>query len=192
MRRLAIVMLAAAFVATALPGRASSASAARDPRTLSLVDQHGKHFRISDLAGAPVAITFVATRCSDACPIASAMFSKLQARLRKDRTKATLLTVTLDPTFDSPFVMAQYAHEWDADARTWRFVSGDPKAIRAMMGALGVVAVKGKDGVPDEHSSFIYVLDAQGRLAKTFLLSTNSVEDVAQSLRSQSPHAAKT
>ncbi|MEO6991879.1 MAG: SCO family protein [Candidatus Baltobacteraceae bacterium] len=194
MRRLALGLLAALLVGTMLPSpaRSAPASGARDPRTLALVDQHGKRFRIVDLAGHPVAITFVATRCTDACPIASAMFSRLQARLRRDGTKATLLTVTLDPGFDSPFVMARYAREWDADARTWRFVSGDPKAIGAMMRALGVVAVKGKDGIPDEHSSFVYVLDARGRLTRTFMLSTNSVEDVARALRSPSVRTAKT
>ena len=193
MRRLWVAVLTAVLLGAALPVPARSAPApAQDPRTLVLIDQHGKHFRIADLAGRPIALTFVATRCSDACPIASAMFSRLQARLHRDRVKATLLTVTLDPSFDSPFVMARYSREWDADARTWRFVSGDPKAIVAMMRALGVVAVKGKDGIPDEHSSFVYVLDGHGRLSKSFLLSTNSVEDVARELRSESAPAAKT
>lgn len=176
-------ILTVALVALACAFPAGASAARTDPRQITLVDQHGAAFRIADLAGRPVVATFVATRCSDACPIADAMFSRLQSRLRKDGTSAVLLTVTLDPRYDSPFVMARFAREYDADARTWRLASGDPKNVFALMRAFGVVARPDRNGVPDAHTSFVYVLDRHGRLDRTLLLSTNVVDEVAKLLR---------
>jgi len=156
---------------------------------VALVDQTGTKFRIADLAGRPAILTFVATRCSDACPIANAMFSRLHGRLSRDRTRVTLLTITLDPTYDSPFVMGRAAHQYDADARTWRFVSGSVGNVREVMSAFGVVATPDKHGVPEVHSSFVYVLDSRGRLARTLLLSSNLPDDAVAVLRG--PHAVR-
>jgi protein SCO1 len=165
------------------------ADARTDVAHTVLVDQSGSSFRITDLAGRPVVVTFVATRCTDACPIANAMFSRLQARLARDHTRAMLLTVTLDPAYDSPFVMARAAHQFDANPHTWRFVSGSNADVRSLMAAFGVTATPDRHGVPEEHSSFVYVLDGHGRLARSLLLSTNLADEVATLLHG--PHAVR-
>ena len=154
-----------------------------DPRAIPLVDQHGVRFKLNDLRGSPVLVTFVATRCSDACPIATAMYSRLNERLRHARVTATLVEVTLDPLYDTPFVMQQYANTYSAGSGSWRLASGSPADVRALMRAFGVSAVKGPDGVPDVHSSFVYFLDARGKRSRTLLLSTNLVDDALRALR---------
>jgi len=127
----------------------------------------------------------VATRCADACPIANAAFARLAQRLHGDGLHARLLTVTLDPAYDSPFVMARLAQGFGADASVWRLASGSPRDVRALMAALGVVAEPDRNGVPDEHTSFVYVLDSRGRLARTLLLSTNLVDEAVHLLRAR-------
>jgi protein SCO1 len=179
-----------AFLAPALAAfLLAFAGASPDVRRIPLVDQRGAVFRLADLRGRPVVITFVATRCTDACPIADAEFSRLAGRLRHDGVHATLLTVTLDPAFDSPFVMARAAHRYDADPKTWRFVSGTARDVRAVMASFGVVATPGRDGIPEVHSSFVYVLDSHVRLARTLLLSSNLPDDVAALFRGR--HAVR-
>src|SRR5665213_993702 len=88
---------------------------AADPTHVALVDQTGARFTFADLRGGPVIVTFVATRCSDACPIADSIF----ARLAQRNLRARLVTITLDPRYDTPFVMAHYARELGADRRRW-------------------------------------------------------------------------
>ncbi|MBV9102859.1 MAG: SCO family protein [Candidatus Eremiobacteraeota bacterium] len=153
--------------------------AAPDARAVTLVDQTGTPFRLFDLRGRPVVITFVASRCKDACPIANAEFSRLSERFRHDRTQATLVTITLDPAFDSPFVMARTAHQYAAQAPRWRFASGTVPNVRAVMAGFGVAATPDRHGVPEVHSSFVYVLDGKGHLARSLLLSSNLPDDVA-------------
>jgi protein SCO1/2 len=128
-------------------------------------------------------ITFVATRCSDACPVSNAVFSQLSSRLQREHVSATLLTVTLDPEYDTPFVMSQAAKEFSAQAPRWRFASGKPSDVHALMGAFGVLAQRGREGFPDVHSSAIYLLDARGALSRTTLLSTNSGDEIDSYLK---------
>jgi protein SCO1/2 len=153
------------------------------PRAIPLVDQYGVRFRLTDLRGSPVLVTFVATRCTDACPITTVMFSRLEERLHGARVAATLVEVTLDPAYDTPFVMQQYANKFGARSADWRLASGKPADVRALMRAFGVTAVKGRDGVPDVHSSFVYVLDAKGRQSRALLLSTNLVDEALRALK---------
>jgi cytochrome oxidase Cu insertion factor (SCO1/SenC/PrrC family) len=176
-------VLGAALFVLAWTGSAHASASAPDPLRIPLVDQHGAGFSLAALRGRPVVVTFVASRCTDACPIANAMFSRLNDRLGKGPKRAVLLTVTLDPAYDSPFVMAQVARSFQADARSWKLASGRVKDVRALMGAFGVEAQPGRDGIPDAHTSFVYVLDSHGHLARTLLLSTDLVDEATKALR---------
>ncbi|MGH7728982.1 MAG: SCO family protein [Vulcanimicrobiaceae bacterium] len=161
------------FLVFACAGPVFAARGGEDPRRIPLVDQSGAPFRLADLRGAPAFVTFIATRCTDACPIANAEFERLSESVRAAHLRAHLVTITLDPDYDTPIVMWRTAREFAADGRTWRLVSGNPANVRAEMRAFGVTAEKDAHGIPDLHSSFVYVLDARGRLARTMPLSTN-------------------
>lgn len=146
----------------------------------ALVDQRGLGFALGELPG-PVVLTFVATRCTDACPIANAVFSAAVAKAARARLRATFVTATLDPSYDTPFVMAQFARQFEADPRRWLFVSGARSDVRAFMHRFGV-ASKG-----DEHSSFIYVID--GRVVRTLLLSSDAPDRIVDLLKESVKHA---
>jgi cytochrome oxidase Cu insertion factor (SCO1/SenC/PrrC family) len=147
---------------------------------LPLVDQNGARFALNDLRGRPAVVSFIATRCTDTCPITDAVFSKLA----RDRGRERLVTITLDPKYDTPFVMARHARELNAPAEKWRVASGSPRDVAKILAAFGIVLEYDKDGVPDAHSSFIYVFDAAGHLKKTLPLSNHSAADVEAAVRS--------
>ncbi len=178
MRRL--VLSLALFVACA----ACAGARGEDPRDLPLVDQRGSPFTLRQLRGEPVLVTFVATRCSDACPLANAEFARLALRLRGEHVGARLVTITLDPRYDTPFVMAREARALGADPRLWRVASGDPASVQTLMRAFGVVARADAAGIPDEHSTLVYVLDARARWAKTLLLSSGFGAEALRAIRS--------
>lgn len=183
----AIVALATMTAYATMPAAART----NDVRAIALVDQRGATFRLGDLAGEPAIVTFVASRCTDACPIANVAFQRLERRLRRDRVRAHLVTITLDPTFDTPDVFAGLARRSDADAGRWTFASGTPEHVRAILHAFGVTATRGRDGIPDLHSSFVYVLDAHAKLATTLLLSTAIDDDVLRAIAAHSPVARR-
>lgn len=155
------------------------------PATLPLVDQDGATFTLAALRGEPVAVTFIATRCTDACPIVDGLFSKLSLTLARKHVAARLVTITLDPNYDRPIVMRRTAEEFSARPPSWRFASGDPKNVRALMRAFGVTTELDEHGVPDVHSTFVYVFDARGRLTRTLPVSTNLPDEVLSLVRSR-------
>ncbi|TAM78077.1 SCO family protein [bacterium] len=179
MKRLIALAILLGVAALGVPAAAASPFAAS---TLPLIDQRGQHFTLTSLHGRPVVMTFVATRCSDACPLADAAFAQLQRRLPAAHRDALLLTVTLDPRYDTPFVMARQAQAMGADVRRWRLASGTIADVTRLMRAFGVVTQTDEKGIPDVHSTVIFLLDRKGRLAKQLLLSTNTVDAVLAAL----------
>ena len=175
-----LVLAGAIAVLSLVGGTVVGAAATQTTGELPLVDQNGVRFHLDDLRGRPSVVTFIATRCTDTCPITDAVFSKLA----RDGGRAHLVTITLDPAYDTPFVMARHARDLHAPADRWRVASGSPRDVAKILAAFGIVVQYDTMGIPDVHSSFIYVFDAAGKLAKTLPLSTHSVADVRAAVRS--------
>ena len=98
----------------------------------TLKDQTGTAVRLSQMRGEPVAVTFLYTRCpvATACPMTTAKFSRLDAMLAKENF-GHLLVVTVDPEYDTPQVLAEYAKKAGADPKRWKFLTGTPADVAA-------------------------------------------------------------
>ena len=118
---------------------------ARETRSRRLlVDQDGQPLTASFFNGRLTVLTFVFTRCPvpDYCPLLSRRFSQIQAALATDggRTRdVRLLSVTIDPIFDTPPVLKAYAQAVGADLSRWRFAGGDSAEITRLARAFSVV-----------------------------------------------------
>ena len=127
-----------------------------------LTDQHGRTVRNTDLRGKVVAIDFIYTRCPlpDVCPRLSANFAMLQRRFRDQAGDSLLLlSVTVDPEFDTPAVLAEYAGRWAAGSG-WRFLTGNVAPLAAALGEI-YWAEEGSIG----HNSTTSIIGRDGRLA---------------------------
>jgi protein SCO1/2 len=123
--------------------------------------------RIGDLVpalaehrGRVVAVNFIYTRCPlpDVCPRLSANFAAMQRKFRD--TDLLLLSVTVDPDYDTPQVLAEYAQRWNADPSRWRFLGGDQAALAASLGE-----VYWTDEGSIGHNSVTSIVGRDGRLA---------------------------
>ncbi|MBV9264151.1 MAG: SCO family protein [Candidatus Eremiobacteraeota bacterium] len=171
---------------TASPGPGGYLERRPDPiGEAHLIDQRGRAFTLQALHGRPVVMTFVSAHCTDACPLINAQFSDAGQRLRRDGVAAQLLTVTLDPQRDTPPVMAALARRFAADPHYWLLASGTPKNVRAVMKRFGVISVEGRPGESERHTTFVYLLDARGRLTQTMLASTALSDAIVDALRGQ-------
>lgn len=167
----------AAALLLALPLCAAPARAA-DVRGVPLVDQRGAAFALRDLRGHPAAVTFVATRCTDVCPIADGVFARVAIALRRARSDARLVTITLDPSYDTPYVMASAARAYAADPARWRWASGRVSDVERVLAAFGVA--HDADG---SHGTFVYVLDRRGALRRTLPLAADGGRAIVAALR---------
>jgi protein SCO1/2 len=105
----------------------------------SLIDQLSRPVRISGFRGKVVALNFIYTRCPlpDVCPRLSAGFARLQKRFAA--RDLILLSVTLDPQYDTPEVLAQYAKIWRADPARWHFLTGDLAEVQRVAARAGII-----------------------------------------------------
>lgn len=109
---------------------------------VALTGSDGEVFRLHDMArGAYVLVSFVYTRCPipEACPLTIDKMRHVQRAFRErgdtDRTLA-LLSVTLDPAYDTPAVLARYANERDMDTSNWVLATGPAELVTNALPAL--------------------------------------------------------
>jgi protein SCO1 len=132
----------------------------------TLVDQSSQPVTLSHLAGKVIAMNFVYTRCPlpDYCFRLSNNLGRLQQRFpeRMDRD-LILLTITFDPNYDRPDVMAGYARIWKANPKAWRFLTGPVTDVQRVCAMFGVGFWQ--DEGLYTHSLHTVVIDRKGRLA---------------------------
>jgi protein SCO1/2 len=80
-----------------------------------------------------------------------------------------LVTITVDPEFDTPSVLKKHAAALGADPALWTFLTGKGQDVSAFAGSLGVFISKaqGDDG-PITHNLRTAIIDPSGRLAKVY------------------------
>src|ERR1035438_9468434 len=102
-----------------------------------LTAQSGSTDRNADLPGQVVAVDFIYTRCPlpDVCPRLSANFAALERRFDQAGANLVLLSVTVDPDFDTPAVLAGYARRWSAGPG-WLFLTGEVAPLAAALGEI--------------------------------------------------------
>jgi protein SCO1/2 len=108
-----------------------------------LTDQTRHRVTLESFRGEPFVLTFVFTRCPlpTFCPRMSHNFSELQSAIKSDNDrlgKTRLLSITLDPAFDTPEILSKYAQYQDAEPQIWTFATGDPAAIDVLTSAFSV------------------------------------------------------
>jgi protein SCO1/2 len=106
-----------------------------------LTDQLGRVVRLSEFRGRVVAVDFIYTRCPlpDVCPLLSAHFKRLQTRFRAQMgADLALLSITIDPQYDTPEVLLRYAKTWAAQGDSWRFLTGPDREIEHVARRFGM------------------------------------------------------
>ena len=133
-------------------GAPSTSAAAQSPRLsegdlmpdFRLLDQRGEEMTPQTFAGKDVVVTFIFTRCPlpDFCPKISGQFAELEKAVLEDpnlKSQVKLLSITIDPEFDTPAVLKEYAdHFSHSDGELWRFGVGTQEQTDRLTHAFSV------------------------------------------------------
>jgi protein SCO1/2 len=133
-----------------------------------LLNAAGQTVTDANFRGKPFLVFFGYTHCPDVCPMTLAEISDVLQRLPDKPIKA--LFVTIDPERDTAKLMADYVSSFDSRVIG---LSGSPDQIAAAEKAYRVYARKapGKDGdYTMDHSSIVYLMDANGAFVEAFNL----------------------
>ena len=154
----------------------------------AFVDQNNRKTSLSAFRGQTVVLTFIYTRCPlpNFCPMMDRNFVRLQEHMKSDAAlkRVRLVTVSFDPTRDTPAVLRAHAKELDADLTTWTFFTGDEKAVNAFAGRFGVYVVKNPNDQRDiTHNLRTAVIGPDGVVKKIYTGNEWTPEDILMDLK---------
>lgn len=142
----------------------------------TLVNQDGDKIALRQYRGRALALTFIYTRCPlpDFCPLLSTKFAEVNRALESDAGlagRSHLLSVTVDPAYDTPKVLRSYGaghtgNFSDEKFRTWEFATGDKAEIRRMANYFGLAYQEESDQIV--HSLRTVVVKPDGTLLKVY------------------------
>lgn len=147
----------------------SGCSRAPVPETLypapeaQLTTDSGQPFRLSNLKGKVAVYDFIFTRCSGPCPLMSQQMARLVADF--DEPDLRFVSVSVDPTYDTPPVLSSYAARFRKDPR-WMFLTGDRDSVGEVSvdGFKLAVGGSGSESDPILHSTKFVLVDRQGMI----------------------------
>jgi protein SCO1 len=131
----------------------------------ALYDHTGKVVESARFRGRQVMLNFIFTRCPDPsmCPAATIKMMTTQKLAREAGVKnLELVSITLDPEFDTPGVLRDYADKRGIDTSNFWFLTGPEKAIRNLLIQFGVIAEFEGDLL--RHTLTTLLVDENGKI----------------------------
>ena len=145
-----------------------------------------------------VLLSFIYLSCNDVngCPLATAVLDKLQSRLGEDPVIAgrlRLVSLSFDPSRDTPEVMGRYAESFAGGGVDWAFLTtASEEKLQPILEAYGQRILKEVDAEGNELGTFshllrVFLIDPERRIRNiytvSFLHADTLVADVKTLLR---------
>ncbi|KAF0093056.1 MAG: electron transport protein SCO1/SenC [Puniceicoccaceae bacterium 5H] len=115
-------------------------------------------------------LTFVFTRCPvpDFCPLMATKFAGLQRAIQAGETgvPVSLLSVTIDPEFDTPEQLAAYGEAVGADPAIWSHAVATPEVTDQIVRAFRVY--RERNGALLDHTLCTALIDPQGKIVQVW------------------------
>ena len=154
-----------------------------------LTNQNGERISLDTFRGQPFVLTFVFTRCPlpNFCPRMSNNFEELQTAIKDGSgalAETRLLSITLDPDYDSPKVLSDYSAFHHADRKIWSFATGGEKEIDSLTRAFSVY--RQTEGGTISHGLATALISKDGRIEKVWRGNAWTPAEVTEAIRAES------
>jgi protein SCO1/2 len=150
---------------TIIRGRSAYREVGETMPDFALYDQTGAVVQGARFRGKQVMLNFVYTRCPVAtmCPAATVKMTQTQKLARAAGVKNfELVSITLDPDYDTPGVLKEYADVRGIDTSNFSFLTGPENAIKDLLTQFGVIA-EFKDNFLN-HTLATLLIDENGKI----------------------------
>lgn len=132
----------------------------------TFINQLGDTIRNSDVEGKIYVADFFFTSCPTICPIMKKEMLRV-FETYKTNPNFKILSHSIDPTFDTPEVLKDYAEKLGvADASTWNFLTGDQEKIFEIGQTSYLTTAMADQLEPGGflHSGAFLLVDGEGRI----------------------------
>lgn len=139
----------------------------------SLQDADGNPVRLIDFRGKAVVLHFIYTNCPDFCPLHAEKIAEIQERvnLSPDRERVQFITITTDPSRDTPDILRAYGPLHGLDPVNWAFLTSGPEepedTTRTIARAYNLEFTEIDDEI-QLHGVVTFVIDREGWIRGKF------------------------
>jgi len=158
----------------------------------ALLNQSGKTIRLGQFKGKVLVMTFVYTRCplADYCPRMSRNFAAIDKDLSGDKklyAQTHLLSVSFDPTYDTPKVLKSYGEAYTGRYTQetfahWDFAAPEAAEMQKMEEFFDLGVTPGDNGTL-QHSLSTLVIGKDGRVTAFYPTKDWTVAEVEEQIR---------
>jgi protein SCO1/2 len=159
-------------------------------------NQSGKILSTLDYRGRALVISFIFTRCPfpTYCPRITSGFADAQQLLLTNHPSLTnwhLLSLTIDPEYDTPAILKDYAQRHGGVQRYWTYATGSLLDLTAIAEQFGLQFWRDTPGGLPNHNLRAAVIDAAGRVQTNLVGNTwtgdQLAEEIIKAARVKSP-----
>lgn len=158
----------------------------------SLLNQDGKRIHLQQYKGKALLVTFIYTRCPlpDYCTLMSDNFALIDKELQQDAAlykRTHLLSVSIDPDYDTPKVLRSYGGAHTGNYTTekfthWEFATGTKDEVKAIAQFFGLIYYAEADQIV--HSLRTAIIAPDGHVYKVYTGNEWKPEEVVSDLNS--------
>jgi protein SCO1/2 len=153
----------------------------------AFVDQDNRRRSLAEWRGSATLVTFIYTRCPlpNFCPLMDQNFARIQAEIVSDAAltdRARLISISFDPDYDTPAVLAKHAEALQARPSIWTFLTGDRATIDRFAARLGVGVIR-EDSAGITHNLRTVLMGPDGRIVRIYSGNDWKVSTVLADLR---------
>ncbi|HXY59774.1 MAG TPA: SCO family protein [Methylocystis sp.] len=161
-----LCLLLALAVASAAPGAAQQSGALRrlanyEAPPVTLTDSANGRVRLDALLAEdrPVILQFIFTSCTTICGVLTSTVLAAQPELTALRGDYAVLSISIDPEYDTPERLREYAEYFPPDSH-WRLLTGRRDDIARVLKAFDA---QFSDGTKMSHQAYTFLRAAPGR-----------------------------
>ncbi|MGR3304295.1 MAG: SCO family protein [Candidatus Scalindua sp.] len=141
----------------------------KSKKPLTLLNQNGESVEIDSLMGKTLVMTFIYTRCPSPtkCPLIMSRMVKLQKELSDYREEVNFAVVSIDPEYDTPRVLKEYAEINNTDFSNFTLLTGSKEAVNKVVSRFKIYVEEENPGI-FAHSLDTFLLDSKGVIRRVF------------------------
>jgi protein SCO1/2 len=157
----------------------------------TLRNQNNREIHVRDYRGKALLLTFIYTRCPvpDYCTLMSDNFAQIDRALGQDPElygKTHLLSITIDPAYDTPEVLKSYgaAHTERYENETfahWEFAGGTTEQVKKIAEYFGLTYFPEKDQII--HALRTVIIGPNGKVARIYTGNDWKPEEVVEVMK---------
>jgi protein SCO1/2 len=177
------------------PGGVVEAKDGAEVPDYGLTNQSDQPIHLAQYRGKTLLLTFIYTRCPipDYCTLMSQNFAQIQSELARQPElyqKTHLLSISIDPDYDTPAVLRSYgaAHTGkytDEKFTNWEFATGTKDQVKGIAQFFGLRYYADQDQIV--HGLRTVIINPEGKVVKVYRDNSWKPDEVVAELKKLQP-----